>query len=105
KKIPSTIIEKLLEGTNHPVIGSKMAEKWQLTDNIIKIIRYHHNPISSPEEVKKVLEIIYLAHIIVNEIFKTGVNLEFKDDILALYNLNTADKYKELTLYVKNKIK
>ncbi|HNZ26489.1 MAG TPA: HDOD domain-containing protein, partial [Spirochaetota bacterium] len=87
KKIPAIVIEKLLEGTNHPVIGAKMAEKWQLTDTIVKIIRYHHNPLGAPEEVRKLLELIYFAHIIVDEIFKTEAVFEFKDEILEIYNL------------------
>lgn len=37
-------------GVNHPLTGSILAEKWQLSDVIAKCIQFHHHPMFFPPE-------------------------------------------------------
>ncbi len=41
--------EESVLGFNHGEIGAKVAEKWNLSDDLIQSIRYHHDPQSAPE--------------------------------------------------------
>jgi len=65
KGISINIIENLMEGVNHAKIGAKMAIKWNLSEKIVNIIKYHDNPLASPDDtIKDITKIIYLAHIV-----------------------------------------
>ena len=39
-----------MEGVNHAKIGAKMAIKWNLSEKIVNIIKYHDNPLASPDD-------------------------------------------------------
>lgn len=41
--------EEEVLGFNHGEIGSKVAEKWNLSDELIESIRFHHDPQTAPE--------------------------------------------------------
>ena len=61
KNISSDIFEKLVAGVNHAEIGARVAENWNFPDIIVNAIRYHHAPDSAPAEVKKLVDVVYLA--------------------------------------------
>lgn len=42
-------IEETLLGTNHAVIGGRLAKKWQLPDSITEAIEFHYTPQSARE--------------------------------------------------------
>jgi HD-like signal output (HDOD) protein len=46
--VPTVIQEDEQYGINHPLTGSILAEKWQLSDVIAKCIQFHHHPIFFP---------------------------------------------------------
>ena len=40
--------EEQVLGFNHGEIGAKVAEKWNLSDDLVQSIRYHHDPANAP---------------------------------------------------------
>ncbi|HOJ65246.1 MAG TPA: HDOD domain-containing protein [Spirochaetota bacterium] len=102
KGIGTEILEHLLEGTNHALIGAKMAEKWEIPENIVKVIRNHHNPLGAEDEVKEVCKIIYLAHVMHKHIHSEDEILDFEKEILEAYNISTEEKLVELKIYIRN---
>jgi HD-like signal output (HDOD) protein len=54
-------------GFNHTEVGSKIAEKWNLPDILLQVIRYHHQPASLPHDasvdILKLVTIVHLADI------------------------------------------
>lgn len=105
KGISTDIFEHLLEGANHSLIGAKMAEKWQIPESIVKIIRNHNNPFGAEDEVKEVCSLIYLAHIIHKHIYLEEEVLDFEKEILDAYNIISEEKLSELKIYVRNMMK
>ncbi len=55
--------EKFL-GTNHTIVGEKIARKWQFPESLISAIRYHHEVQQAPEQFKFLVAIIHLADIL-----------------------------------------
>jgi len=54
-------IENALSGIRHEETGFMMAEKWNLPDSLKLIMKYHHDPLSAPDHVRNLNDIIYLA--------------------------------------------
>lgn len=102
KGIGTGILEHLLEGANHALIGAKMGEKWEIPENIVKVIRNHHNPFGADDDIKEVCKIIYLSHIIHKHIYNEDEILDFEKEILEAYNILTEEKLVELKIYIRN---
>lgn len=59
--ISMELFESLIAGVNHGEVGALIAEKWNFSEDIINVIRYHHDPESAPEQYKKLTCVVYLA--------------------------------------------
>ena len=64
RNIPNSTFEDLSAGMNHAEIGALIAEKWNFPDNLIAAIRYHHDPLSTPEDCRDLVESVYLANML-----------------------------------------
>jgi putative nucleotidyltransferase with HDIG domain len=64
KGISSTIVENLTDGYNHSIIGAKLTEKWNFSEELIQTIRYHHIPLESKADYQKLVFVVYLANIL-----------------------------------------
>ncbi|MDR1909049.1 MAG: HDOD domain-containing protein, partial [Spirochaetaceae bacterium] len=62
KGLPASTFEDLSAGLNHAEIGALVAEKWNFPAPLINAIRYHHDPLSAPEEYRDLTEAVYLAN-------------------------------------------
>jgi HD-like signal output (HDOD) protein len=65
--------EETLFGANHTVIGSMLAEKWDLSEKICAVLEYHHypsfwSPDSIPTEYREAVTIICISDFIVNQV-------------------------------------
>jgi len=83
-------------GMNHAALGSLIADKWQLSDVIVKSIEYHHHPTylppeSIPEPYRQYSFIINLSDLICKALgYKTGEDELFpvKEEYYTLFQLN-----------------
>ncbi|OGI11150.1 MAG: hypothetical protein A2Y40_00750 [Candidatus Margulisbacteria bacterium GWF2_35_9] len=75
--------EEQVLGFNHGEIGSKVAEKWNLSDEIVETIRFHHHP-SDASPNNKSVHMVHLSDVIVEMM---GIGLGY--DGLS-YELNEA---------------
>ena len=57
--------EKKEISIDHAIIGAHLATNWELPENFIDVIRWHHD-VRNDTESKKMILIIYLSDIIVN---------------------------------------
>ncbi len=57
--------EKQEISIDHAIIGAHLATNWELPENFIDVIRWHHD-VRNDTESKKMILIIYLSDIIVN---------------------------------------
>lgn len=50
--------EESILGTNHVLVGEKMAEIWQLPDSLKSVIRYHHAAAQAPSEYRELTAVV-----------------------------------------------
>lgn len=82
--------EEQVLGFNHSIVGTRLAEKWNLPISLINVIRHHHKPINLPPNMApneaKLITIVHLADTLTRMI-GSGVGndgLMYSLDILAL---------------------
>ncbi len=66
KGISISVFEKLVAGVNHGEVGALIAEKWNFPESIIAVIRYHHEPDLVNTEEKRLVNLVYLADMLVH---------------------------------------
>lgn len=101
--------EEEILGFNHCQIGAGIAEKWNLSKELIEAIEHQHRPLKASVNVELV-SIIHIADLIVlkdqrNKGFKQEF-YQFDDETLKLLKLNTGhlDQFsKELEEFLKDK--
>ncbi len=61
----STMMEEISIGISHSEIGELISKKWNFPEYLVEAIRYHHAPLSSSQEHRSLVEIVYLANMMV----------------------------------------
>jgi putative nucleotidyltransferase with HDIG domain len=62
KGLPISLFEDLSAGMNHTEIGALIAEKWNFPENLVAAIRFHHDPVAAPPELRDLVDTVYLAN-------------------------------------------
>ncbi len=52
-QVPFMVAEKEIIGFDHAEIGAKVAEKWNFPEELVKAIRYHHEPLAVENKTGK----------------------------------------------------
>ncbi len=73
KEIPVKIIEDLMNGYNHALIGAMMGRKWNFPEKLIEAIEFHHEPYRASDENKGFIYCIYLANLIAQNNFMNNL--------------------------------
>lgn len=97
KNIPFQIIEQMVAGTNHEVLGARIAQKWNFPDTIVASIRYHHEPEAASAEFTKITSIVSLANLLT---YYTAGEIEFYQidaNMLSLFNIKTEEQLKSIS--------
>ncbi len=89
KGIPVELFEKLVAGVNHAEIGAAVSEKWNFPDVISNVIRFHHDPLSAPEEVRKLSCVIHVADLLTYYQLNQVQFYQFDPEILAMFRITT----------------
>lgn len=63
--------EEMIFGFDHRMTGRIIARKWQLNDNMIETLWFHHSPAKASEENKILVQTISLANLYAN-LFEIG---------------------------------
>lgn len=103
--ISKELFESLVAGTNHGEVGALIAEKWNFTENIVNVIRYHHDPENAPEQYKKLTCIVYLADSLTY--FANG-KISFdqiEPFVLNMFGINSEEKLKLISDRLKKSFK
>lgn len=79
-------IEKKELGITHTEVGSMLAQKWDLPENLIEVIRFHHRPEEAPVH-RDLTHLVYLADLLMSR-FVIGYDLERLDTELLASRLN-----------------
>jgi len=88
--------EREIIGFDHAEVGGKLAEQWQLPNNLIECVMFHHEPERAKDYPDEVL-LIYIANKIASQAYDTDTpNL---DEMLTLI---PADKLQKCSLTNEN---
>jgi len=60
-------VEQEIVGADHASIGSWLAQKWRLADELVQVIRWHHDPESAPEDHREKVVLCHIANYICNQ--------------------------------------
>ena len=87
----------MVAGVNHGEIGAKIAEKWNFPPVIANVIRYHHEPLSAPEEYRKLTGIIYVSDLL-SHVHEGIVDYsQFEPSILSEFGVNSEEELQQLS--------
>lgn len=82
-------------GVSHAVIGSWLAEKWNLPTQLVEVIEFHHNPDKAPEQSQIASVIQFADHLCKwREIGNSGDTIvpQLNPDTLKKLNVKIKDK-------------
>ena len=65
--VPFSDAEREIVGADHAHVGGLLAERWELPDNYVAAIRYHHDPLASGD-MKLLTSIVHIADLIALEL-------------------------------------
>jgi len=97
KGISLRIIEEIVSGYNHALIGALMAKKWNFPDKLVSVIEHHLNPFGGDEKYRNFIFCIYLANIMVKN-FDTLQEEYLKTDkeVLFFFRIKTFEEFKSI---------
>lgn len=94
QNIPFMDAENEVLGFNHAMIGSKLAEKWNLPPELVEAIAFHHNP-EKAQVNKNVTAIVHVADAVCMAmgigIGIDGMFYPFSEQAMKLIDLNESD--------------
>lgn len=96
KALSTSLIERLASGSNHAEIGALIAQKWNFPEIIGDSIRYHHDPDAAPENVKKLVGVVYLANMLVHYGEGDIEFYQFDPEILKEFRVENEEQLKKI---------
>ncbi len=58
---PFQEMERATFGIDHALLGAEMARRWQLPENLLAAISYHHNPEEAPPAYRDLVSAVHIA--------------------------------------------
>jgi len=96
RNLPASTFEDLSAGMNHAELGALIAEKWNFPPRLVAAIRYHHEPDGVPDELKNMVDAVYLANMFC-EYENNNVSFDqFDSGALENYGLTNKKKFKTI---------
>ncbi len=92
REIDKEIFENLSAGLNHAEIGALIAEKWNFPEQLIEVIKYHHEPHLASPEVRDIVEAVYLGNVIANLETDEMVFEQVSKEILRKFKISTEEQ-------------
>ena len=93
-KIPFNIAEQAVLGFDHPQVGGRIIEKWNLPSALVEAVQYHHQP-NNTKTHKTLANIVHLADAI-SCMLGIGLGCDglmyvFEENTLGVLGLNKED--------------
>ena len=92
RNLPSSTFENLSAGMNHAELGALIAEKWNFPPRLVAAIRYHHEPDTVTDDLKNMVDAVYLANMFCEYENKNVSFDQFDTGALENYRLDSKEK-------------
>ncbi len=96
EKTNSVIIEEYSVGISHAEVAGLLLEKWSFPEDLISVCRYHHKPFLAPEEHKEIVELIYLANMMVDFLDLKASFTTIYPESLKILKVDREDQFMEI---------
>ncbi|MGP1593980.1 MAG: HDOD domain-containing protein [Treponema sp.] len=105
KNIPPYVMQSIMSGMEHHIIGYNLAEKWNLPDAIISTIKYQYEPEAAPEEYYELIATVSLAEFML-QFYQGSISYEqIPSALLELYTITGEEQLMELCSELDKKFK
>jgi len=88
EKDSSVLIEEFTFGISHADIGARLLKKWSFPDDLVHIVEFHHRPFLAPAEHRDLLEIVYLANMMLDALDGRANFFTINQEILKNFKLD-----------------
>lgn len=92
-----SLLEKLFAGFDHAEVGAKIAEKWNFTESLIQLIRYHHEPHLCNPDYRSMAYCVYLGNALCGYVAETVSYDMIDQSILQKFHISSEDQLKKIT--------
>jgi putative nucleotidyltransferase with HDIG domain len=92
KGLPISLFEDLSGGMNHAEIGALIAEKWNFPESLVAAIRFHHDPASAPQEMRDLVDTVYLANMFCEYEVGNVSYEQFEESALKNYGITSKNQ-------------
>lgn len=89
----STLLEEMAIGLSHPQLGALLSEKWEFPLDLRVAIEYHHKPFLAPQELRDLVEVIYMANMMADYHEQKKGFYAIDKILLAKFNLDNIDVF------------
>ena len=84
----SVLIEEFTVVISHADIGGRLLRKWSFPEDLIHIVQFHHRPFLAPPEHRDLLEIVYLANMMLDTLENRASYFTINQEILKTFKLD-----------------
>lgn len=97
KGIDSELFEKILSGVNHGEIGARIAEKWNFSESIIAVIRFHHAPDNCPQKFRRLSSVVYIADLMTHFQQREIEFYQIDGNLLTSFGIKTEEQFQKIS--------
>jgi len=94
RAIPTATFEDIVAGMNHAEIGAMVAERWNFPASLVAMIRFHHDPTAAPDDMRPLVDLVYMANMFCAYERGTATFFEFDATILGTFGISTEEQVK-----------
>jgi putative nucleotidyltransferase with HDIG domain len=84
----SVLLEEFTIGASHADIGAQLLSKWDFPEELIAAVEFHHKPFLAPEPYRELVELVYLANMMINIMDHKASFYIIHQPILKYYKLD-----------------
>lgn len=100
--IPEEVLNLFYDGSYHCNAGCLLSSKWGYPDCITQVIKYHNVPERAPEDIKEIVNYVYLADIIQYYDEKKIAFYQLNKKVLDSFGINTEAKFNYIISQIKS---
>ena len=97
----SATMEEVTLGVSHAHIGAIVAENWGFSPELVEMIRNHHRPFVSPQNVRLETAVVHLANALLNTEESRSSYIYIDPDALKRLSIGSMEKLAELHTRIK----
>lgn len=92
------LLEEIGLGMSHSALGSIIFQKWDFDEILVNSVKYHHRPHLAPDEIKPLVDIIYIADAMVEIENRKSKFETIDEDVLSFFSLKAKADFEKLHL-------